>query len=344
MSHIFISYSRVDGALTSELVTRLRRINGAENVWFDESLHGGDIWWQAILTQIAQCDIFIYLLSRDSVDSEYCLAELNEARRLRKPVLPVLVRARTPIPPDLSVIQYVDMSSGITLDTITDLEAAINTLSKSMSSVAPMPLTGLTASVPSVTSTLPEQPVSAPRWNWKLILGLGVLIFTITIVAVVARWFPAPTRLVVPANDASRAWFDSGVFIRNGQSFTISASGKINVFQNCETEKTNNPIIWWLKCAELINGPKGGTITLEDGRQVSYPYESDPNNEQDHPARNDRLWALLGRIGETGEIFVVGSGGTYTARRSGNLKFRINEISLPDNSGEFTVTITVQGQ
>jgi hypothetical protein len=48
---------------------------GYENVWFDDNLHGGQPWWEEILSQIAICDIFVYLLSSESIASEYCLAE-----------------------------------------------------------------------------------------------------------------------------------------------------------------------------------------------------------------------------------------------------------------------------
>src|SRR5689334_22529412 len=109
MPRIFISYSRVDRPLVDDLVPLLREVYGLENVWFDENLHGGQLWWEEILYQIAACDIFIYLLSNESVGSEYCLAEYEEAQRIHKQILPVQVRARTTIPDDLKRIQFVDM-------------------------------------------------------------------------------------------------------------------------------------------------------------------------------------------------------------------------------------------
>src|SRR5215207_7545193 len=98
MARIFISYSRVDRPFTEQLARRLRRVYGHEAVWFDEELHGGQAWWEEILAQIANCDIFVYLLSQDSVESDYCQKELAEARRVQKQILPCIIRDRTPIP------------------------------------------------------------------------------------------------------------------------------------------------------------------------------------------------------------------------------------------------------
>ncbi len=112
MPKIFVSYSRVDRQFTNRLVARLRRIYGHSEVWYDESLHGGDIWWDEILSQIAQADIFLYLLSNESVTSPYCQAEFEEAQRLQKQLITVQVRDRTNLTGTLRDIQYVDMTAG----------------------------------------------------------------------------------------------------------------------------------------------------------------------------------------------------------------------------------------
>jgi hypothetical protein len=56
MANIFISYSRVDRPFVRELARRLQRIYGSDSIWFDEELHGGEIWWQRILHQVSICD------------------------------------------------------------------------------------------------------------------------------------------------------------------------------------------------------------------------------------------------------------------------------------------------
>lgn len=125
--HIFVSYSRVDRAFAEKFVARLRRMFPNDTVWYDDELHGGEQWWDAILDQIAKCQIFIYLLSNDSVTSPYCQAEFAEAQRLQKQVITVQARDRTKLTETLSDIQYVDMKRGSDdPDAVADLARAVN--------------------------------------------------------------------------------------------------------------------------------------------------------------------------------------------------------------------------
>ncbi len=128
MVKLFISYSRVDTPFTELLVDRLRRVYGLPNVWYDDELHGGQRWWKTILEQIAACDVFVYLLSNESVTSPYCQAEFAEALRLQKPVVTVQIRDKTRLSDDLNEIQYVDMKRGLNDDNLARLIRAINEL------------------------------------------------------------------------------------------------------------------------------------------------------------------------------------------------------------------------
>jgi len=116
MARFFISYSRVDSVFTEAFENLLRKdLAPAPDhyAWYDQHLTGGQKWWNEILSQIAQCDVFIYLLSNESVQSEYCQAEFKEAQRLQKYIFTVQVRDRTKLEGDLSDIQYVDMTLGL---------------------------------------------------------------------------------------------------------------------------------------------------------------------------------------------------------------------------------------
>jgi len=112
MAKFFVSYSRVDKTFTQAFVTGLEHKFPKHSFWYDLKLTGGDAWWKVILSKIEEADIFIYLLSNESITSSYCQAEFQESRRLRKRVIPVQVRDRTKITGDLGAIQYVDMKSG----------------------------------------------------------------------------------------------------------------------------------------------------------------------------------------------------------------------------------------
>jgi hypothetical protein len=71
MARIFISYGRADRQFVDEFVPLLRRVYGMDDVWHHDLIHGGTDWWQMILCKVAACDLFIYLISNDSLASPY---------------------------------------------------------------------------------------------------------------------------------------------------------------------------------------------------------------------------------------------------------------------------------
>ncbi len=123
MSSIFICYSRVDKPITEQLAVLLRK--SFTHVWYDDNLHGGEEWWAEILREIAACQHFMLLMSDASINSEWCQREMEEALRLNKHIVPVLVRARTIIPESLSRIQHIDMASGVSVEGLNQLYATL---------------------------------------------------------------------------------------------------------------------------------------------------------------------------------------------------------------------------
>ena len=116
MTQFFISYSRVDLPFVEQLYKRLRQMRPNARIWYDKApdgLLGGDDWWEEIMEAIAECEIFLYVLSNDSVQSKYCEAEFSEALRLQKRIVTIQARDRTVLTPELSEIQYVDMKYGV---------------------------------------------------------------------------------------------------------------------------------------------------------------------------------------------------------------------------------------
>ena len=86
---VFVSYSSRDRDAVTRLTQDLQ--DAEEQVWLDQRLAGGDAWWRAILEQIRGCDVFVFALSQNSIQSKPCQAELRYAQDLGLPILPVQV-------------------------------------------------------------------------------------------------------------------------------------------------------------------------------------------------------------------------------------------------------------
>ena len=86
---VFVSYSSRDRDAVKSLTQDLQ--DADEQVWVDQRLAGGEAWWRAILEQIRGCDVFIFALSQNSIESKPCQAELQYAQALGLPILPVQV-------------------------------------------------------------------------------------------------------------------------------------------------------------------------------------------------------------------------------------------------------------
>lgn len=89
MRRVFVSYSRNDLNAVTQLIEDLQAVG--IDTWYDQTLTGGQHWWDTILGNIRECDIFVFALSPDSWDSEACKSELSYVVQLGKPILPVLV-------------------------------------------------------------------------------------------------------------------------------------------------------------------------------------------------------------------------------------------------------------
>lgn len=125
---LFISYARVDKAFCVQIANHL----DIHEIWYDDRLYAGQNWWKEILRRLEWCDIFIYLLSPDSVSSPYCRQEFEIARKLNKPIMPILIDKDAVIPEKLRDVQYADMSGGLTTDSIRILYNALYIVEREM--------------------------------------------------------------------------------------------------------------------------------------------------------------------------------------------------------------------
>lgn len=106
---LFISYSRADLAFADELAGGLE-IDGAFDIAIDRhSIIEGEEWKKRLGALIADSDTVVFLLSPSSAKSEVCQWEVDEAVRLTKRIVPVLVTplGTQPAPSALAALNYV---------------------------------------------------------------------------------------------------------------------------------------------------------------------------------------------------------------------------------------------
>jgi len=137
---IFISYARKDRTAAETLRHDLERARSS--VWLDDELTGGQAWWETILGQIRACELFVFALSPDSLRSKACQAELRYALELKRPLLPVMVRAvSVQLAPaaiaDTQIIDYTERTADSAVALVT--AAANRTLAPPLPQPLPTP-------------------------------------------------------------------------------------------------------------------------------------------------------------------------------------------------------------
>ncbi len=111
---IFVSYARVDKPFCVQIVDTL----DVHETWYDQRLYAGQNWWKEILRRLDWCESFVYLLSPDSIASDYCRKEFELAQSLGKHIVPVLIRDEAKLPDNIKDMQYVDLTNGITIEAV----------------------------------------------------------------------------------------------------------------------------------------------------------------------------------------------------------------------------------
>jgi hypothetical protein len=106
---IFASHSHLDNDFGTRFAQDLRRALKDESaVWYDVlgGLHGGETWWEKIVEELTARDVFIVVLSPDSMNSHWVRREITMAFNENKYVLPVLYRSCS-IRADLKILQII---------------------------------------------------------------------------------------------------------------------------------------------------------------------------------------------------------------------------------------------
>jgi EF hand len=112
--------------------------------------------------------------------------------------------------------------------------------------------------------------------------------------------------------NSQQRWTDTGIMLRAGDVVMLNASGQIQMSSDPDDTAT----------------PAGS----RRGRKAP-----------DAPVLNQLAGGLIGRIGDYPPMF-IGDRTPVTAPVSGRLYLGVNDDHLPDNQGEFVVTVGVQGR
>ncbi len=207
MPQVFISYSRKDLSFVERLAADLQAA-GLE-VWYDLSgLDGGTRWGREIQSAIQQSQIFVVVLSPNSIDSEWVEKEFMYANSLKRKIIPLLYQpCETPM--WFINLHFIDVQGsnyaghfGIILKAMgvkTVDKAKVNKLPVAVPSIRPANQSQMQLSYP----VEPEMKMSVPPGRktkivpvlMTALLGLaGVVAFGIWgMPALAARLAPSPT-------------------------------------------------------------------------------------------------------------------------------------------------------
>jgi WD40 repeat protein len=94
VAHVFISYSRRDAEFVTSLADELK--GRGKDVWIDvEGIRDAERFPEALKRAIERSDAFVFVISPDSVASDFCDQEVKHASDLNKRIVPVALR---PVP------------------------------------------------------------------------------------------------------------------------------------------------------------------------------------------------------------------------------------------------------
>ncbi len=104
--NVFISFAKEDKSKVSRLEEIVRH-SGGRGWQFVYDLYGARDWATEIQYKIDQCEVFLFVITNNSLQSEWCLKELQHAALSQKPIVTVVFISDIIIPHPLKTIQYV---------------------------------------------------------------------------------------------------------------------------------------------------------------------------------------------------------------------------------------------
>ena len=108
---VFISYAKEDKASVDELLKGLAAQHPNLRVFSSDQLSAGENWLPRLKRELSKTDIFIVLLSPNSITSELVLSLLGAAWALSVPIIPIVTQQeiRSKLPVTLANVPVIDM-------------------------------------------------------------------------------------------------------------------------------------------------------------------------------------------------------------------------------------------
>lgn len=123
--YIFVSYSHKNKDIALPFIEELQK---HYYVWYDEGLSFGKAYDEEITEKIANCSLFIFLVTKESIISEYCLNEIRFATDKKQKAFIIVYLEETEVPDSFEFkygrYQYCNCYAyGTCADAIFDMES-----------------------------------------------------------------------------------------------------------------------------------------------------------------------------------------------------------------------------
>ncbi|MBE6959415.1 MAG: toll/interleukin-1 receptor domain-containing protein [Ruminococcaceae bacterium] len=87
--YVFVSYSHKDKERVCEIISDLMLC--ACNIWYDTGIHSGEDWNNEIALHLFNAECVIFMVTANSIESEYVKDELNFAKSKQKKIYPIFL-------------------------------------------------------------------------------------------------------------------------------------------------------------------------------------------------------------------------------------------------------------
>ena len=88
---VFISYSRRDALDFADQLAKALEMLGYRTIFDREGISGGELWQARLGQMVLESDTVVFVMSPESATSPICAWEVDEASRLAKRILPVII-------------------------------------------------------------------------------------------------------------------------------------------------------------------------------------------------------------------------------------------------------------